>query len=99
GTFEGRFTLQFEYEVLSNNDVLASNISLYPNPTNDVVTVAAKTPVTQVVIHDLQGRLVHTQAGTGSNELSVSTQQLRAAMYFVTITTQEGTVTKRLIKR
>ena len=99
GTFEGRFTLQFEYEVLGTNDLNQGAFTLYPNPTKDLVTISATTPITQVAIYDLQGRLVQTHMGQATRQLTVTTDKLTAAMYFVTVTTQEGTLTKRLVKQ
>ncbi|MEZ4875405.1 MAG: T9SS type A sorting domain-containing protein [Flavobacteriaceae bacterium] len=99
GTYDGRFTIVFEGEqVLGSPSNGLEALSLYPNPTKGLVTVfSPKAPIEQVKVYDVQGRVVATTAEKGFS-VRLDLNHLKGAIYLVEITTQEGTLTKRLIK-
>jgi hypothetical protein len=84
-------------EVLSVNDNLASQVSIYPTPAIDVINI--KTPssmeINEVVLYDLQGR--NTGAVFANGTVNVS--GLSRGVYMLTIKTSEGTLTQKVIKK
>jgi hypothetical protein len=99
GDQPGRFTLQFEYEVLSTAEVLADQIGLYPNPTDGLLNIVAPgVDLKQVVLYDLLGREVIRQQIDGGTSITIDLGSLETSIYLVQVETDQGQVTKRLIK-
>ena len=99
GDQPGRFTLQFEYEVLSTAEVLADQIGLYPNPTDGILNIVSPgVDLKGVVLFDLLGREVIRQQLDGGTSVTIDLGSLDTSIYLVQIETDQGQVTKRLIK-
>lgn len=99
GTQWGRFTLQFERSSLNSAGFDANSVSLFPNPTNSLLNiVSTKSPITGVSVYDVQGRNVMTLEEDGVRSVQLRMDTLEAAMYFVTIETEGGNLTKQVIK-
>ncbi|MCC5923066.1 MAG: T9SS type A sorting domain-containing protein [Crocinitomicaceae bacterium] len=81
---------------LSENE-LAANITLYPNPSNDIVTIDGLKDFSSVTIHDALGKLIRTYNLDAANTLSVNVNGFEGGMYFVKINNEQTTVTKRLM--
>ena len=74
---------------------ISGKLKLYPNPTTG--TIALNIATTKIEIFDTTGRHISTFTNTTINSpLDIST--LSNGIYFVKITTPEGSGTKRLIK-
>ncbi|GAB5401166.1 MAG: hypothetical protein Aureis2KO_27510 [Aureisphaera sp.] len=99
GNLEGRFTLSFEEPiVLSTNDAALQKISVTPNPTHGLLNIQSPMGIQDVKVYDLQGRIVLEAAGNGLENLEVNLENMSSAVYLVKIHTENGTVTKRVIK-
>jgi len=100
GTFHNRFMLQFEGDiVLGTNENTLESISMFPNPTRDVLNVYSPTSrISKITVHDVQGRVVNESAHSNVNSVQLDLSVLKSAIYFVTITTEEGTLTKRVVR-
>jgi hypothetical protein len=78
---------------------LENSVSLYPNPANDVVNVQCTMNNVQTVeVIDVYGKLINTLNVT-DNPTKINVSRLAAGLYFVRVTTQEGTVTKSFVKQ
>jgi hypothetical protein len=101
GTFNNRFTLQFvDRNVLANNEANLNAVVLSPNPTDGIVNIVSpRALVHNVVVTDIQGRVVHTISIDGLNTYQLDMSSLGSALYFVQVTTDAGSITKRLIKK
>ncbi len=98
-TYNNRFILQFKEPALGTTDFALEQITLFPNPTNGNLTIVSpKTPITQITVMDVRGRTVQTHNGNQANTVNLSLENLENAMYFITVQTQKGSLTKRLIK-
>ena len=72
---------------------------VYPNPASEWVTVESTNPVGQVVLYDLNGRVVRIQ-NTDGGSCQVNMRDLSAGFYTMKITFENGTVqTLKIIKR
>ena len=98
----GMFQTDLNTSTLSTSDVSFNNeVSLYPNPASDVVTLAASgsNQLKQVSIIDINGKLileVELDSFNRSNELDIS--GLSSGVYFVRAINNEAvTIVKKLI--
>jgi len=76
---------------LSNNKVAASAFSIYPNPANDVITVAngGKGQIAvNADIYDISGKLLISKKLTDTNAIAID--NLSAGLYMVNITDATG---------
>ena len=69
-------------------------VRVYPNPATDVVRVNGATP-SEIVITNLAGAVVAREA----NASAVEVADLNAGIYLMTVTTEEGTFTTKLVKK
>lgn len=82
------------------NDVEKGNkISLYPNPVKDMLTIAAQSDITEVVVRNLVGQTVMNVSVNGF-EKSVDLSNVAAGNYFVTVKMANGQVsTQKFVKQ
>lgn len=85
---------------LSTDDFVSSKFSVYPNPTNDLVTVSnnGSIQINKVSILDINGRTVKSLNYNGVTETQINVAELNAGIYFMNIDTNEGIATKKVIK-
>ncbi|WP_430612402.1 T9SS type A sorting domain-containing protein [Flavobacterium sp. JP2137] len=95
-----------DVKVVSNgnasiNKELASQFSVFPNPANDIVnfTNSGNILVSKIEVKDLNGRNVQSFDFNGVATSEINISQLQAGVYFLNITTNEGTLTKKIIKK
>lgn len=91
-------------ETLSNIDYPFNNqtVMLYPNPTDNQVTILNNSgqPILQVVITDVNGRIIDTMLFDESTQnYKVSFEQYAAGVYFVKIFSENQQLVKRVIKK
>jgi hypothetical protein len=99
GSFDNRFTIRFEYEVLGTAQNSLEAIVLYPNPTNGLLNIISPAAgMEKVRIVDLQGRLVKELPAGMQRNLQVDLNELGSSVYFVTVETADGSITRRIIK-
>ena len=84
-------------EVLSVNDNLTSQISIYPTPAVDVINIStpASMEFNQVMLYDLQGR----DTGVVFSNGTINVSGLSSGMYLLEIKTSQGTLTQKVIKK
>jgi len=94
------FPQQCEYtEVLSTNDLNYNNeISIYPNPFVNTISIANLNPNDKVVIYDILGKIVY-ETISKSNELTIILPKLSKGLYFYSINSNQKTMTGKLIKK
>jgi hypothetical protein len=98
-TYSKRFKVVFENGALGTNDATLQAVSLYPNPTQNTVTIVSpQTAVKSATVYDLRGRKVSEVDFSNTTSYQVDLSNLEAAVYFVNILTDNGVVNKRVIK-
>ncbi len=73
-------------------------VSVYPNPTNDVVFVKADSQIEQVVVSNYLGQVVDVYTALG-NEGQINVSQLDNGVYFLEVTTGLAKHTIKVIKK
>ncbi len=76
---------------------MGNNITLYPNPVNDKLTIEAEAALGTVEIYNLMGALVYSQKGC-ANKVEVNTSDLQSGIYFIRMTNDNASETRRFVK-
>ena len=82
-------------QLLGTEEDNFTNLSLYPNPSRDFITVRSANPITSISLFNMNGQLLSTQ--TGINRIDL--RPIENGIYFVQISNDLGTVTKKVIKK
>lgn len=72
------------------------DMTVYPNPTSDVVNILTGLDIQQVEVYNLQGQRVAAEAGNVNN---ISLNGLANGMYIMKVTTEKGVKTYKISKR
>jgi len=81
----------------STTDIVEGQLSVYPNPTTDVLTVEHPATASSIDIFDASGRLLQSQAANGE----LTTVQLAAfkpGNYVVMVQSAEGVMVQRFVR-
>jgi hypothetical protein len=87
---------------IKSNSVLDNNVTLYPNPSNGMVSLIATLPGAQnieMTIHNSLGQVISTSKHTGisNNVINFDLSAYSNGVYFVTLNNGQEQVVKRLI--
>ena len=85
--------------VLTKESFESNGLLVYPNPVNDMFTIqnGNNIAINGVTISDINGRTVKTiNVNTIENQINIS--DLNSGVYFLNITSDKGTSTKKIIK-
>lgn len=83
--------------VVGLNDVMTNvEANLYPNPANSHINVSSLSIIDRVQITNVLGQVVMTKE-IGANGANINIESLEAGNYFVTIYSNDGVATKKLL--
>ncbi|QIE60448.1 T9SS type A sorting domain-containing protein [Rasiella rasia] len=96
-----RFTVSFEPDnVLATGAAALENITMFPNPTDGVLNITAPdTTIETIKIYDVRGRVIAETATGDVSYFQIDMATLKTSMYFVEISTPDGKITKRIVKK
>jgi len=80
---------------IEDNNV-ENNILIYPNPAAETLFINSDNPVTKVTIYNILGEKLWQQEGV-IEQLDIS--QLNTGIFFIKTATEQGVLTKKLIKK
>lgn len=72
------------------------HVHLYPNPVQTHLHIASATVIEQIVVRDVSGSVLHTQA-MSATDVQLDVSRYTAGIYTLTIQTREGVSTKRVV--
>ena len=78
-----------------DDELLAQGLSLYPNPVTNILTIDSEIPLTKVEVYSMLGKKVKE---VHSDFKSIPTDNFSNGIYIVRIYSENGLVTKKLIK-
>lgn len=84
--------------VLSDTDFEIDNISLYPNPTGNVLNITSRTIINAISVYNAEGQLITTKNSEKLKE-NINTSDYSSGLYYATVSTNNGNVTKKFIKQ
>ena len=90
----------FVDQVLSVKGVEASDFSVYPNPTNNILNISNKTNdlINTVQITDLTGKTIKESNFIAKSSIQMNIGDIAAGVYMMTIKTDKGSITKKIVK-
>lgn len=83
---------------LAVSDFNAINVSLFPNPTSDNITIESDKHITDVLIYNTLGQTVKSASPQATN-FSVETSYLNSGVYFINLKTDTASKTLKFIKQ
>lgn len=97
-----RYKDYYYYTEISGTDgklPKVDNVTIFPNPANDMITVDAKNSgVSRVEIYNLSGQLILSQSSlTGSPVINIRREGLSAGAYLVKVITNEGAAVREVV--
>jgi hypothetical protein len=81
-------------ENLSISEFEKSIVSIYPNPTNDMITINSTLPILKVEIFNMLGSMVGKTNSNNSVDLSLQP----SGIYFLKIYSDSGFTSKKVIR-
>lgn len=89
----------FNTAILSNSDYELNKLSIYPNPTNNVLnfSTADLTEITDISLFDISGKVINAKFDLNAKTIDVS--NLQSGVYFVKFTNDHESITKKFIKK
>ena len=88
----------FELLLGLNENNMDDSISIYPNPTSDVINIKSISTIKSMELYDVQGRLLMVRMSDQLNEVIDLTSK-SDGIYFVKITTDKGVKVEKLVKK
>jgi hypothetical protein len=88
--------------VLGIDETALNSIAMYPNPANDEVFVAFSTTLYdtfEITVSNSLGQTLQkiTDSPDGSNKISFSVANYRTGLYFITVTSEGISTTRKLL--
>ena len=77
----------------------AADVVVYPNPADDVVYVQSPSAMGSINVFSLSGKQVIVANAEGAQSTSLQVDNLPSGVYVIKITTDEGVVVRRMIKK
>ncbi|EDM45497.1 thermolysin [unidentified eubacterium SCB49] len=101
GVYDNRFTLRFkDKDVLDVSAVSLQDVTVNPNPTEGKLFVLSpNVEIDNISVRDVQGRIIAQYNNVKAFSYSLDISDMSSAMYFVSIKTQDGSITKRIVKK
>ena len=75
-------------------DLSFEDLRIYPNPNNGQFTITNSQEMTDVIITDLQGKVIYNSNNINLNKVNVELNNLERGMYMINIQTNDGMITK-----
>jgi hypothetical protein len=75
------------------------NVSIYPNPSIDIVNIKLNTPIKSILIFDLNGKMILNKNGQNQTQQSIDLSYLPKGSYLLSIQTELGVITRVIIKQ
>jgi Leucine-rich repeat (LRR) protein len=86
------------FQSLNNPDFQNdSSISVYPNPTNGIVTVNCNNSIKSIQLYDVQGRLLQTNL-VNENETTIDVSTKAKGVYFLKILSDKGMKVEKIVR-
>ncbi|MFN7675690.1 T9SS type A sorting domain-containing protein [Flavobacterium sp.] len=86
------------FQSLNNPDFQNdASISVYPNPTNGIVTVNCNNSIKSIQLYDVQGRLLQTNL-VNENETSIDVSNKYKGVYFLKILSDKGMKVEKIVR-
>jgi hypothetical protein len=85
---------------LSVSQFSASDITISPNPATNIISIASNQNIgiNAIEISDLNGRVVQNQSFENVSSLEMNIANIASGVYLLTIVSDKGSITKKIVK-
>lgn len=92
------YYIKTAYATMATNDINKAQVTLYPNPVSDYLNInTAGHKIFNVKVYTFAGNMV--KHINDAKENAIDLRSLNTGNYIVTITTDKGTITRKIIKK
>ena len=84
------------------NEIQTNTLSVYPNPAvSETFVILESAGLNEVMVYDIQGRLVSKESvnAIAGEQVRISTENLNAGVYFITVSNDSAVRTAKLVVR
>ena len=81
-----------EVSIEENED---NSIAIFPNPAKEVLNITSEKAINQIDIYDVNGKLVKSYTNVNN---TINIKDLATGVYMLNITTEDGQVSKKIVK-
>ena len=81
------------------NELGENEVSLYPNPTSNYITITSMHEMIRITVNNYIGQIVYVEDVNCDTKVELNTNLYQEGIYLVKIETESGVVTKRIIIR
>jgi len=81
-----------------DNNTAQANLNVYPNPVSDLLNIQVEY-IQNVSIYDASGKTVFTSAYNNIDQLELDVRDFENGLYIITVTTANGIINSRFIKK
>jgi hypothetical protein len=75
------------------------SVSIYPNPVAALMAVSCNSGITDLKVTDLTGRVILHQFPAGETTVKLDCSNIPGGVYFLTVTSPQGTQTRKFIRQ
>jgi len=94
------YSATFTNYSLSTPDIALADITAYPNPVNDLLTITApNNEILSIHMYAMDGKEINSFETMNQDMSEISLAKLASGVYFLEILTDVGLVTKKLVKK
>jgi len=86
----------FEPQNIGTPDFTTETITIYPNPTQDILHIQTPTGFTAAILYDVTQREIKRYPG---NQTEINLAGLQTGFYFLHINTSHGTIIRKIMKK
>ena len=77
------------------NENIANNVSIYPNPTSDVLNISTNSnDLSELTVKDITGKIVLKQ--NFNNKITINTENYSKGIYLIDVKNNLGTVSEKI---
>ena len=83
---------------IHNYSIFPFDVNIYPNPTQNDINIASPQSLDQVVLFDVNGRIIYVENKISSGIFTFNMEALRSGTYYLKIVVEDQQLIKQIIK-
>ncbi|HIE44970.1 MAG TPA: T9SS type A sorting domain-containing protein [Flavobacteriaceae bacterium] len=82
---------------LSVEENQLTNVKLYPNPSNNFINVESEERIKSIAVYNITGQIINTIMIDNSNKVKLNVKDLNSGLYYVRISSENGSILKKIM--
>jgi hypothetical protein len=96
GYFCPRFVAHTTYNSVRENENINDKVSVYPNPSSDVIYISTSLTVEAAALYDVSGKMVWNGISERNSNFQLDVSKLDHGIYFLNLQTDKGIARKKI---